>query len=280
MAYNEILHRGTGEFTIELYRVDEHHPRYHMAHHWHSAVEIIRVLTGELILSINNTEYRLTQDSIAIINPDFVHGAQPSECVYEVIVFQPEGLFSPVSQTRNFCEELLSGNILLDEVYLDDKEIITAANRLFEALKTSYDYYHIEVIAALYSLFGAIIKKGRYHNQIALPYSQCDKKILKLKKAISYMRKNYQQQLSLNEISETAGMSSKYFCSAFKELTHQTPFEYLTAHRIERAKQLLTETDDSITNIAYTCGFNDLSYFIKTFKAKTETTPSAYRKGL
>lgn len=277
MAYNEILQRGKGEFTVSLYCVNENHPRYRMAYHWHSEIEIIRIISGVLMLSVNDTEYKLTEGNVAVVNPELVHGALPCNCIYEVIVFKPEGLFSSTVQTRSFCSELLSGNILLNCVYREDSDIKNAADALFASLKNSYDYYHIEALSALYGFFGTIIKKGLYKNQLSLPYSQSSKKILKLKKALSFIRKSYNQQISLHDMAKEAEMSHKYFCAVFKELTHQTPFEYLTSYRLERASTMLTETDTSVTDIAFSCGFNDLSYFIKTFKKYKGVTPARYR---
>ena len=92
------------------------------------------------------------------------------------------------------------------------------------------------------------------------------------------MRKNYKTQLTLEEIAEVAGMSPKYFCYFFKEMTQKTPINYLNAYRIECAARKLLTTDLSVTDIAYGCGFNDLSYFIKTFKSIKGITPNGLRK--
>ena len=62
------------------------------------------------------------------------------------------------------------------------------------------------------------------------------------------------------------------------EMTHQTPMDYLNRQRIERACYEISTTDDSITDIAYRNGFNDLSYFIRTFKKYKGTTPGKYKK--
>ena len=74
-------------------------------------------------------------------------------------------------------------------------------------------------------------------------------------------------------------MSPQYFCTFFKQMTDKTPFAYVNAYRIERACRKLLGTDLSVTEIAYSCGFNDLSYFIKTFKAEKGMTPRAFRRG-
>lgn len=279
MAYNEIMHRGSDDFSVGWYSIDKNHPRYKMNHHWHREIEIIRVISGILNISVNNEDYTLKNGEIYVVNSEMVHGGVPDDCIYECIVFNPEKIFSLTAQTRSFLEELFSKATLIDNI-LKDKEAVDAANTLFESLKNKYKYCHFEAISALYGFFGVIVKKRLYKNDVELNYVIRDKKITKLKKVLSFIRESYAQQLSLEDMSKMAEMSPKYFCSVFKELTGQTPFDYLNSYRIERASSKLTGTDISVTEIAYSCGFNDLSYFIKSFKEKTGTTPAKYRKNV
>lgn len=79
-------------------------------------------------------------------------------------------------------------------------------------------------------------------------------------------------------MAKQANMSQKYFCVYFKEMTRKTPIEYLILHRVECAAKKLRATDESIFDIALSCGFNDLSYFIKTFKKVKGITPAKFRK--
>lgn len=60
-------------------------------------------------------------------------------------------------------------------------------------------------------------------------------------------------------------------------MTHRTPIEYLNYYRLERASYLLTSTDLPVTQVAMDCGFNDLSYFIRSFKKYRGITPKKYR---
>ena len=69
----------------------------------------------------------------------------------------------------------------------------------------------------------------------------------------------------------------EYFCRLFKQYTGKTPIEYLNNYRIEQAAKLLIETNDSITDIAFDCGFENTSYFIRKFKAQKSATPKQYR---
>ena len=69
-----------------------------------------------------------------------------------------------------------------------------------------------------------------------------------------------------------------YFCRLFKAVTDKTPMEYLNSYRIEKAAAKLLSTDESVTDIAYSCGFNDLSYFIKVFRDFKGISPKQFRK--
>ena len=104
------------------------------------------------------------------------------------------------------------------------------------------------------------------------------KRILQLKQVLEFIEKNYANPLTLQQLSASVSMSPKYFCRFFSEMTHQTPMDYLNRQRIEEACYQLAATDDSITEIAYRNGFNDLSYFIRTFKKYKGTTPGKYKR--
>ena len=104
------------------------------------------------------------------------------------------------------------------------------------------------------------------------------KRILQLKQVLEFIEKNYANPITLQELSASVSMSPKYFCRFFSEMTHQTPVDYLNRQRIEEACLQLAATDDSITEIAYRNGFNDLSYFIRTFKKYKGMTTGKYKR--
>ena len=81
-------------------------------------------------------------------------------------------------------------------------------------------------------------------------------------------------------MANVVGFTTKYFCQYFKKMTGKTPIDYLISFRIEWASRKLVETDESITSIAYSCGFNDTSFFIRTFRRLKNTTPKKYRCGI
>ena len=71
-------------------------------------------------------------------------------------------------------------------------------------------------------------------------------------------------------------MNAKYFCRYFREMTHRTPIDYLNYYRIEQACFQLATSNSAVADIGMSCGFNDVSYFIKTFRKYKGMTPKKY----
>ena len=275
MSYNELKQRGTYDLPVELYEIDVNHPKYEMAYHWHSEFEIIRILSGKLKIHLNRREFTASAGDVIFINTETVHGALPDDCVYECIVMSNELLKAEDKFCGGFISELFDHVIVINDHFRKtDGEVYKAANTVFEVMKNNGCYF--EVVGALYAFFGIIAREKLYKSSEGFSESYTAGN-MKLKKALLYMRKNYANQLSLDEIAAVAGMSPKYFCNFFKKMTQKTPVSYLNSYRVERAARKLLATDVPVTDIAYECGFNDLSYFIKTFKAIKGITPNNFR---
>lgn len=277
MIQSEIKTHGSIGFPMELYKVDADHPRYEMAFHWHSNIEIIRVTEGELTLYLNDRRFNIKKDGIAFVNTEVIHGASPHNCRYECIVYDPKITSGAPGGNESFSEKLATGAVIIDEnIPSDDSELRGYINALFEALKEPDNASRHIAIGSLYGAYGVIIRKNYFKTideKQSIPHSST----LKLKNALRFIRNEFANVITLDDMAKHAGMSKKYFCSFFKQYTHTTPFEYLITYRIEKASHYLLTTDMDITDIGYNCGFNDLSYFIKTFKRITGVTPRGFR---
>lgn len=279
MSYNELKQHGTLDFPIQLYHIDKNHPKFEMASHWHTSVEIIRILNGSLKIILDNHEISAKNGDVLFVNSETVHSAFPSpDCVYECIVMNMEMFLVEDAGCRYFIESIMNLEYRIDEYfpYKDDK-FFRAVNNLFDSMQQKSSGYKFNIIGSIYQLIGIMIDNHNYHSSQSDAHILKDKNIPKLKKVLSYMRSNYDSQISLEDMAEVAGMSSRYFCSFFKKMTLKTPMEYLKTYRIERAARKLLNSDMNITEIAYSSGFNDLSYFIKTFKEIKGVTPAAFR---
>ena len=278
MIYNELKQHGTEDFPIELYHIEKNHTRYEMATHWHSEIEIIRVLSGVLNVRLNNHSYKVKESEIIFINPETVHQASPENCIYECIVFNLDLISSMKFGCYDFSDALKNHEYVVNEHHTDtESSFYKAADSLFKTLSANSPGYKLKVTGALATLFGEIIDAHLYRSTNGMPLAT-DKNVPKLRSVLSFIRSNYASAITLGDMASAAGMSPKYFCYFFKQMTSKTPVEYLMLYRIEKASRKLIHSDLSVTQIAFSCGFNDLSYFIKTFKDTKGITPAKFRR--
>ncbi|MBE9170385.1 helix-turn-helix domain-containing protein [Pleurocapsales cyanobacterium LEGE 06147] len=100
-----------------------------------------------------------------------------------------------------------------------------------------------------------------------------------LAQVLDYMHDHLEQNIKLADLAALLGMSQFHFSHLFKQSIGTAPYQYLLQQRIERAKQLLKQTDRSIMDIALECGFNSHSHLSKQFRQLTGMTPTTYRVG-
>lgn len=101
---------------------------------------------------------------------------------------------------------------------------------------------------------------------------------LLVKQACAYIQQNYTRSFSLIEVSETIGVSKSYLSRIFKLDTGISLWDYLNRYRIQKAKELLLLSDESVTEIAADVGYEDTGYFSRVFREIAGCSPRAYRK--
>ncbi len=99
-----------------------------------------------------------------------------------------------------------------------------------------------------------------------------------IREAKRYVREHYDENISLDILSNEVGMNASYLSTLFKKQTGNTFSEYLTQVRMEKAKEFLKESEENISNICERVGYNDLKSFTKNFKSYTGMRPNEYRK--
>jgi YesN/AraC family two-component response regulator len=101
--------------------------------------------------------------------------------------------------------------------------------------------------------------------------------VQKILPALSYINENYQEDLTLEEVSELLSFDPSYFCRIFKQATGATFTEYLNFVRVCKAEKLLAKTQRSILEISEAVGFSSVSYFNRIFKRHRGCSPRGYR---
>lgn len=100
----------------------------------------------------------------------------------------------------------------------------------------------------------------------------------RLRACLDHIERNLHRDIALGELAALAGLSTPHFSRAFRRSLGEPPYRYFRRRRIERAKTLLTGTDQGIAQIALECGYAAQSHFSSAFKLVTMTTPAAWRR--
>jgi AraC-like DNA-binding protein len=117
-----------------------------------------------------------------------------------------------------------------------------------------------------------------YENTVAVNGSREQKTAAHIKEMVAYIHTHYAEKITLEDVAAAGMMCCSKCCRVFKEILHQTVFEYLLDYRIRRSLPLLAEKRLNITEIAQACGFNGSSYYAETFRKITGVSPGEYRK--
>lgn len=277
LADHERAIRGTFDFPIELYYVDRNHPRYEMPFHWHMEHELILVLQGTLHLSVNGEVWDLNEGDCALISDGSIHGGTPEECIYECVVFDLDHFLPGASICGQRLNALINSGARLEGHYTAESTAANLVSALFQSMETEGHGYEFTTTGLLWQFLGELLTHTLY--RAATPESVREThRTQAIKQVLHRIRTDYATPLTLEDLAGEAGLDPRYFCRLFRQLIGRTPVDYLIYYRIECATELLCSTRDSITEIALSCGFGDVSYFSRVFRRLKNQTPGEYRR--
>lgn len=272
--YLDKKQHGTAEFPVEYYYVDSSHPRYIMAFHWHNEWELLRIVKGELLLTLDDKQYQIKEGDIVLIPGETLHSGEPLDCIYECLVFDIYGLFGKTESVKSYLRPFYRMDSLPERFFTNNDSIPKHVLDIFSEKNTS-PCLELEAFSAVAGLFAWLIKEQKYQQ-----ISDKSRWSSRIKPVLEYIEDHYGEELSLDILANVAGMNARYFCKVFYSITHMTPINYVNFYRIEQAAFLLDRTDLPITEISQKCGFWESSYFTKVFKKFKNTTPKLYRDSL
>lgn len=278
LLYNERKQHGTSDFPMAYYFVSEEHPRYTMPFHWHREWEIIRVLSGSFLLSINGREYEAAAGDVFLLPEGALHGGTPRQSEYECLNFDLEELCGRWQPARGLLRPFFRGGYVPHTCFTPrDGTVYAILDELLASMSEEppQEIRMLQMMGNLCRLFAVILKKGLFvEGEPSVTANSTDQ----LKPVLEYVEANFNRPLSLMQLADVIGMNPKYFCRFFSQITGQTPMNYVNSYRIEQAAHMLCGSDMTVTEVGLECGFSDTSHFVKTFKKYKGITPKQFRK--
>lgn len=254
--------------------------------HWHEELELNYVEAGCVKVFTSGKSYIFQKGQAYFINSNVLcsmeDGGGDQTCVLESHLFHSTllaGHFKSIYETKYLAPILQNRHLEILGIAGEIKrqrELLAMLIKLgrMQAME-NVEFQTRNLLSEIWLL---LMEEARdmFQGSKRGPYSENQTRIMDM---LSYIHENYDHKILLEEIAEAASVSSRECIRCFQECIHKTPFDYVQDYRIRQAEKLLTETDLSVTEIAYATGFSGSAYFGKVFKNLTGKTPGNYRKG-
>ena len=271
---------GTKDDPFSIYHFNNDGRSFQIPVHWHDELEIIYLYSGFLTVSISGENYIGTPGDAFVVSPGNLHfmGSQAGEVDYFTFLFPLKYISFCINDMLDdkLLEPLKNGHLMISPRVKDTAkelceqlvEIYVAKNKKTESIITAQIKTKIILLQFILHMWenGFIIendKSGR--NTVE-------------KEMISYIQQSFTGEISLKKFGEQFHLSEKYVSQYFKEHFYITLSKYVTYLRVEHAKQLLQNSDIPVTEVAMLSGYQNVSYFIRSFKKTYGVSPLKYRK--
>ncbi len=238
--------------------------------HFHEFFEIEFILEGEGEHMLNGARTAATRGSIYLMTPADFHMLKMTSSSRLVTIMFDERMISD-----RLMEEILrtSGNLSFQ---LDEQEILAldAVATMLHSEENKYDKYSLDCISHLIEYVVATMlrhanKSGADGQERYNP---------SLNHALRYLYAHFRENPTVGEVAKLSGYTPNYFSKLFVEATGKPYSEYLNRLKVNLAKTLLEATSQTVSEIAFSCGFNSLSNFYRVFQQLVGCSPLEYRK--
>jgi len=261
-------------YAVKSYNKDHIDTSYHC----HDFIEFSYVLSGSVNYKVEDKIYKVTEKTLLPFNPEVYHeefldvGEEATELHIAFRNIKLSGL--PI----NFIlEEKFKEPIEFKQFKEDFHKCCLEIIEEQESCEIGTDLILKSLIMKLIALFLKeinYVKNAKKNQRCDLPFYNKNNSVQII---LEYLDKNYMNNISLDNISKNMYLSSVYISKIFKEITGESPINYLINIRLVKAKNLLLSTDLPINLIALSVGYTDPYYFSKLFKKYYGYSPSKFK---
>lgn len=278
----EKVQHGTSLFPIACYHSDLR--RIPVDWHWHDEIEIAVIDEGSAIVNVGNEKYTIRKGEGFFFNHGVLHSIQKvdmSGCKFRSLVFHPRLVYGSIDSV--FYQRYVvpvAENRGMENIHLCPdiewhKGIIDAINLIWEMCNKAQAGYEFRVRALLSEM---IFKLWERLPQTQNPGTKSVRDEDRIKLMLQFIHDNYMGEITMKKIADSAMVSQSECLRCFRRTIGTTPIQYVKQYRIQTAAGLLVSTQEKVADIAMQCGFQDISYFTKSFREQKGCVPTEYRR--
>lgn len=248
--------------------------------HFHPEYELNFIQNGKGVKRIIGDHIGEIDDvELVLVGPNLIHVWELHNCksrkIHEICIHISNDLIDNHLLSKTIFKPIKDLFIRANHGVLFSKKISNEiASRLVHLTKAGGIDYYLEFVSILYDL-----ANSRNQKMLSNSFSHREdfEKSEKIKKVYDYIHANFDKKITLKEISELVNMTPVSFNRFIKRRTCDTFINYVNKTRIGYASKMLMETDMSIGEVCYKCGFNNIANFNRIFKKVKNCTPSEFR---
>ena len=253
--------------------------------HWHPEMEINYVCSGQELVTVDGKVYCLEAGQGIFIAGGVMHGSDAAPGCDRIdhvsIVFH--GSLIGGAPGSVFWQKYLGAVLCAPECRCVpllgktgwERQALDNIRRVSEAWTAKQPGYEFTVREALSQIVLLLKENCVRHAQPPTEKELRDAE--RIKQMVDFVRAHKTEEITTEQIAASASISVSECLRCFRRMMNLTPKEYLRQHRIRHAVSMLEQTDKSISQIGAECGFADMSYFSRVFRAERGCTPSEYR---
>lgn len=237
----------------------------HASLHWHDDTEIIFAVDGKTCVFVEGKIYSLSPGEIVLVG---------SKKIHRILDAGMGGTHYALIIPNTLCKSMgfESAAYELEKPIADEKaadSVITIIKEMAERNK----YYQDAVKIAASSLFLYIMRRFE-KGQMPSPEKSRKGMHKIVKETIEYIKQNINKPISVDDLAEMFGLSKFYYCREFKKMTGYTIINYINLQKCMKARNLILSSEYKVKEIAQMTGFENMSYFSRTYKKYMGCLPS------
>ncbi len=236
--------------------------------HWHENIELLYFIEGEGRVVCNFSSYSVKKGDIFVVNSENLHMVESDKIIkyYCIIIDNDFCAFNGIP-----AEELRFVHII------NNPALTKKYQSIIDHYECGGDYKEakikLSVLDMLVFLLNYTEKDVQEENADTNEYIE-PQNLPNIKLAIKFIKENFAKRITVEDISEASGLSRAYFSRKFKSITGFTLVNYVNLVRCQQACRMLKTGKYKINEVAIECGFENMSYFTKTYKRLMGVLPS------
>jgi AraC-like DNA-binding protein len=261
-------------------------PSFTTDFHFHHECQLVYIVSGSGTRIIGDSVENYQEGDLAFVGPNVPHvwysKTSPNEeeqmAISIALYINPETVaenlkpFVDTQALTSFFEQSARGINIVGE----KKEVIS------KILQESLHQKEVSLLASFLKILELLMDSEDivWLNDVSLLKTYSNKNQGRVSKLMHFLQENFRTEITLEQAASVADLQLHSFCRFFKQLTHHTFSDFLNEVRIGFACKLLQQSDLPVTQVAYECGYSNISYFNRTFKKIHGITPREYRQSL